>query len=680
MSNNIKKIIHKDNVNKNDNMSREKIMHIYQYVLGTNVGIVRNELYEYLILRVLFDHGVDSELNNEEIKEHIEKDYELKNIPDIHLEPALERLKQKKYLIEDTEYSLSADKRIEIRQHNASFEDYAKNISDDLKQQIETKIPDISETLRESVVKNFYKLLAKTFTTHGKIAAKLIIDKKSMYILKKYKGFKFDYDILVLNDIPKHLRQKIDNLFNEFFVNPTEERSKFFYVMAQSHTLLEILNIDPNLKQLQKNALYETKLFLDTNILISMLFDNKNSSINTILMHAKQLGAKLVINDITEKEFNMWLDHSKKEVSQITNISKELSNALFNKKLNAPLFTAYIESRNEHSRQTIEQFCLQFASLPELLREKYDVLYDKMNMMEVKKNQKFKKLKSRVFGYNNDKAPNVVLHDVSCILKVKEYRKRNHGNTFGPKAWFLTLDNTLSFAEQHTFDKQDIQSSIIPSVFLQTISPLISPDLKTEYTTKSFMKLLGANFGIGSVIKQDDILNITAAFYDLEHVDEEKLGEIIGDEVIRKNLRQVRKAHNMNNAKAEKKWEIKSVNSITDKLAGKHDAEINKYNKTLKNYVEQIDRQKKDLSRETRLRQKKETEISELHMKHEKDANTHCEKIWKIKFFVLLVIGILITIATTWFTQKIIDSTWVAGCGIIIGIAVFSTWYSSHHK
>src|SRR3989344_5797859 len=330
-----------------DELTKQKFLHVYQYVLGNNVGIIRSELYEYFILRALFDHAQNISLTKKEIKEHIEDDYNLISIPDIHLESAYVNLQTKKLIIGTEKLSLSSDKNIEIKQNNDEFIDYMKKILDELDLQIKQTIPDIGDSLRQLTVKNFYQLLGKTFTIHGKVAAKIVIDNNGSFEeLKSYLGFKSDYEELVLKNIPQHLRTKVDNLFNEFLFEPTVERSRFFYAMAQSHTLLEILNVDPDLKQIQLNALKQTKIFLDTNVIIYLLFTDSRqcSAIRTVIEHAQQLGASLYINKITKKEFENWLDAKKREIPKIRSLPEKLCEVLFSQKIDAPLFMAYMNS------------------------------------------------------------------------------------------------------------------------------------------------------------------------------------------------------------------------------------------------------------------------------------------------------------------------------------------------
>ena len=46
--------------------------------------------------------------------------------------------------------------------------------------------------------------------------------------------------------------------------------------MAQGHTLYEILNVDPDLNKIQQNVFNETKIYLDTNVVIDLLFVDSN--------------------------------------------------------------------------------------------------------------------------------------------------------------------------------------------------------------------------------------------------------------------------------------------------------------------------------------------------------------------------------------------------------------------
>ena len=80
---------------ENDMNNRDEIIFLYQYVLDSKTGIIRNELYEYLIMRTIYDHAKENSLTKEDLIKNIENDYNLTNVPDVHITSALERLQTK---------------------------------------------------------------------------------------------------------------------------------------------------------------------------------------------------------------------------------------------------------------------------------------------------------------------------------------------------------------------------------------------------------------------------------------------------------------------------------------------------------------------------------------------------------------------------------------------------------
>ena len=668
-------------ISSDNNVTRKNnIIHLYQYVLDSKTVVVRGELYEHLILKTLYDHAKKSSLSTTKIVDHIETDYNLTNLPFIHIEPAISRLKSKKWVVGKECLALTSDKTIEIKQHNQIFIEDMKIVLEDLEEKIKKRIPDLSIPLVKDTVKNFYKLLGKTFTTYGKVAAKLIIDQQgTINSLKNYKGFREDYNELVLNLIPEHLQDSIDEIFNEFFFDPTEKQSKFFYNLAQSHTLLEILNVDPTLQKIQKNALNKTKMFLDTNVIIYLLFEKSRQydSIYAVIERSKQLGATFYINTITKKEFERWLENNKCGAETIRKIPQKLTDALSNKKIDAPLLTAYADSLKQNPRQSIDQFCLQFEDVSKVLKNKFGVELDEEDIDVYQSSKSYVKLESSIQNITRFKGPNVVKHDALCILKIKEYRKDNLSNEFGPKAWFLTTDSSLWRAERNAFPSNEIRASITSAAWLPIISPLISPELKTSNTIVGFSKLLSMNFGTGSIISQEDILNITSAFIDDKYLTVEDLSELIGDKRVRDSLRNLHNAHDKNDRIEEERWTKIGLEAVTKRLKGKHERETDGYKKSIKQFTKRLDSQDGKLQQQSDQIQSQSKEIRALNKeKHEKK--------WQQQFLIGLCIAIAVVVAipVVLFYTNIVTITGdvLAVVGIeICGLSgIFLGWLSYH--
>ncbi len=611
-------------------------VYLFQYILDEKAGIVKDELYDYFIIRTLYEHAKESSISKSEIKEKIEQDYRLDNLPSIHYESALQRVIKKKKIIGTEKFTLSSDTRTEINQNIQNYIDLMTSVQNELKEQILQKIPSLSLDDADKLSQNFFKLLGKTFSIHGKEIARTIINQKSsLKNLEFHTGFKDDYKELILKILPSKNHAQIDDIFNDFLFNSSENQSKFIFIMVQGHTLLEILNVDPELKYIQEEALKKTKIYLDTNVIINLLFKKSRQakSLQNIIEISQQLGVTFAINEITKTEFDYWLETHKNQVEQIRKSPQEYIDVLFNKKIDAPLLMGYLDSLRQNPRQTIDQFCIGYEDIPKNLQKDYGIEYDDIDIKQYRKNKKFEKLYRSVHRQNETKPPLTIKHDVFCILKTKALRKTIPSGPLGPKIWFLTRDSTLWRAEKKIYPAKDLRASITASVWMQIISPLISPKLKSTNIAKAFSRLLSTNFGMDSIIRQEDVLNISAAFIDDKGLSSEEFDGLLGDKHVRNTLKKLNEAQVNNDKTEEEKWTRESLSVISKRLENKQEKDIEKALRGLNQKLHQQDK----------VLQKQSNKISEQDDKII-DLERNLEKKWKRNYLILLFVAIGIAI------------------------------------
>lgn len=652
-----------------EHMSENKeTMYLFQYVLDNQVGIVRDELYEYLILRTLYDCK-DESFSKNSIINAIKSNYHFDEFPEIHFKVAFSRLKKKKMLI-GTEYLTLAENIIqEIRVNIQKYIKFMEKIHVDLKTAISKVLPDSSTTLIDLLVDNFFKLLGRTFTIHGKVLSRMIVEQNStLEDLKTYTGFSEDYKKLISTNVDPSKYESLELVFNKFLFYSSEDQSKFIFTMAQGHTLYEILNVDPDLDKIKSDVFSETRIYLDTNIIIALLLKNdaKSDALQDTIKKSQELGAVIYFNNITKNEFDNWLINNKKEVQKIKSIPKEMVKALFDKDVDAPLLISFLNSLRTHPRQTVEQFCLGFTNITMNLKQNYNIQYEEEDFSLYKKHMDYLKLAEAVYGRNSKKWPSTVKHDVLNILKIREYRENNPSGILGPKAWFLTTDSTLWKAEQDVFLSDDIRCSITALSWLQIILPLISPKLKTNNTMKSFTKLLSTQFGIDSSIKQDDILNIAAAFPENQGLKQDNFESLLGNKHVKDSLRKYHNANIKNDVNEKKRWRSESMKALSYALRGKQDNEIEQAVAGLKVRVDEhegtIDKQK--------------GEISELKKNQEKSWQKN------FKIFLLVAIGMAVIIPIVLSVLNIALTIEhiliISGIEIASIIGIFVPWKLQH--
>ena len=126
-------------------------------------------------------------------------------------------------------------------------------LKETISKSLKEKIPGITNQQIDLIINNLAIVLGTTFANYGSVAAKIIGEGlEGMTELKKSTAFQEIYKQKILKIIPVIYHKDLDKLFNDLFSNPSEEFSEYLFSMAQSYVILEILNIDPELKNMQK--------------------------------------------------------------------------------------------------------------------------------------------------------------------------------------------------------------------------------------------------------------------------------------------------------------------------------------------------------------------------------------------------------------------------------------------
>ena len=105
--------------------------YLFQYVLDDKVGIVRDELYEYFIIKTLYENAKETSLSKNEISDIIKKDYHFETFPQIHYDSAFQRVIRKKKIIGKDNFTLSSDTKTETNQSNLDYINLVTSVQND---------------------------------------------------------------------------------------------------------------------------------------------------------------------------------------------------------------------------------------------------------------------------------------------------------------------------------------------------------------------------------------------------------------------------------------------------------------------------------------------------------------------------------------------------------------------
>ena len=519
--------------------TRRKLREYQQFVLHRKSTDIRNELYEYIVMHVLYDHGKDCKLAYDAIDYHIKSDHDL-SIPKIHLDCAIERLIENKSISKNEQFlTLEKSKIKEIEENDSEVETIRNNVFNELRKTISEKISNIPKTQVDLIIANFEELLKDTFNRYGIQAARIFTNStEKIKELKGYSGFKEGYQKSIVQIVVEENREKLDKVLNGFFFHPSENFSKYCYGLAQNYVLIATLNVDPELTKLQKTEWGKKKIFLDTNVIIPLLFDGDelHQSTKTIIEQTRDLGASILVSTETVEEFLQWLEDNKRLHEKIVP-QRNLTSALTKTEHDDTFLKTYGLEIQRISGQSIDNFCKKYENY-DLLLEKFGIDLEEETISDFVKDKNAEELKERIIEHSHKKEM-VATHDQKMILYTKQLRNEGKSGITGSDVWFLTNDHSLIRAERDVFGEREIPSSIISEIWMQVITPFISPTITIKDSGNTLSKLLSSNF-TSYKINTEDVFNLMNVFMDDMEFTTNQLLKIIGDNFIREQLRDIK--------------------------------------------------------------------------------------------------------------------------------------------
>ena len=522
---------------------RKLLQILQQFVLNRDSEDIREELYEYMIMYVVYANKKDGYLEKEKINSLIESEFHLKDLPKSQIDDALKRLSSINSIHKkDGTISLSRKKIEKFSKTKTEVESLENQLIEELRKSLYNKLK--NESITKEVLDNFIAVFGKIFERFGISAAQIFVEGSGdIAKLEKFEGFSTLFRKMILKKIDKPHHSQIEEFFHGYFSNPSEHLSKFLYSLAQSYVLSQILNVDPKLKKFQEISWSQKRVYLDTNILINLLFGGSSyaESIIGLIENTAGLKAKLFISDKTVNELNSWLENRKNRYKNFRLPSTKLSLALGEMKNDDPFLTVYSNALSKDSKLKIESFCKKYENFETLLENKYSVKIEP-TVEALEKTNQIEGLQNKILeNASHGKSPGVAFHDAYSILRIRQLRTTKLSDEIGPSTWFLTTDSTLSPAELEFFkEKKEIPSSVTVVTWFQIISNFLSPSSSSEKTSIAFVKLFSSHFDTENV-NAEDYVNLANALADDSDFTLEQLKKIIGNDYIKEKLRKLSK-------------------------------------------------------------------------------------------------------------------------------------------
>jgi hypothetical protein len=553
---------------------RKALIRISQFVLRDDIQKVRDDIQDNIVEIALYWSPSEQEVSITEIKERLTKELDL-TLTNSILTNITERLVKKSSLefhSETGKYFLREDRRSQISRVVREKEQMLDEIEDLLRTKTEEKYLDrLSPEQKKEIIENFYSYLASLFVERSEAIAKILTgmipDLKSALPRQIFES--------TIRRIPNEkIREAYHKAFLEVIDNPTESFLKFLFSVSQNLICIQVLNLDPTCQKLQKNALSEKVLFLDTNVIISLVCerDPYHQITKDLIDLTLSLGTKFVVTEKTIEEYSKVLEDANKS-PKILKSKENRSTRL----LKDPFILSFISEKDSLPSQTWEGYYLRMKQIGSVLQNKFRIETYKEEHDDIKEKPSFSEIADQVTRCyqafrHRPKTIDVAEHDAFHLLLVRELRKNEPAGVLGPKYWFITTDTTLLCVDRAINRKLDYSdktpSSMLSEIWLEMISPFLSSTGK-EKSLDLFGMLLKKEFAtIPFKITSEDLAYIQGDWMQYDWLEDQDIERIIGEKWLKQYLEKVKNA--------EYEGDKKEVESLASLFARKMSQELEK--------------------------------------------------------------------------------------------------------
>lgn len=537
----------KDKLHDDSTSQREALIRVSQYVFRRESRAIGEDCRDNIVEMILY-LSENKGLKDIEIKERIEKEFNFQDFPIFLVLDSLNRLTnvKKSCKITDGKYFLQKDRY----SHIGAIVKERRRILDSMLQKLvdETRkhYPEpLSYELEEEIKRYFLEFLASWFILNSKFVASLMLNRKVMLIPKPPPA--------ILENILKpikngSLRIALRKSIVEMSRKLEKEFSEFLFEMARNFLHIELLNLDPECRLLEKEAFSRKLIILDTNVIMSLFLPSRptHETIRQVLTLSKSFGVKFAITKRTKKEWLNVLEKANERYKILKGVKPEIL-----KVVNDDFIQSYFIETSKLSSLTWDGYYLQMKRL-EIKLKNYEIefLYKKKYEMEdLTGTEIFNKIDERTRYcaslVGNTKNKEVSEHDTLHLLLIRKLREEKPSDMLGPQYWFLTLDTSLPCVDQAINEEMlchgDPPSSLLLENWLELITPFLGPEITATELPEIFATLMKTHFAaLPTTINPNDLIEILGPWLNYESLTSEDIQSILGDYLVQECISKLR--------------------------------------------------------------------------------------------------------------------------------------------
>ena len=238
----------------------------------------------------------------------------------------------------------------------------------------------------------------------------------------------------------------------KFFTDLSDDH--ILYLISLHHRIfyLQILNIDPRLIELQKRCFANIRLYLDTNVVIALLFDShpEHKAVKDLLDACQTLNISLFVSPVTYNELSDKIEQSKKLIT-ITGEGKASTLIADTKegRGSEPIIASFIRRKRLNDKLSWGGFIAPFEDTEVYLMH-LNILKEKEGYDGVTSHEHYHRVRQVIKSVRSPSVnDNVIDHDAENFILIHLLRSKYPDNpVFGPSVWLLTKDHSLKRDEE----------------------------------------------------------------------------------------------------------------------------------------------------------------------------------------------------------------------------------------
>lgn len=391
-----------------------------------------------------------------------------------------------------------------IKQRDGCIED-EKNFDDGLVQSVEYELgaalDDIAKTLLCSSVKT---VIQRIFHEKSVELKRLISEGKCDYksILKA--GSKYDPQDALKNELRPMIslyalnkQAEVIGGVKSFLASMNEAATRYLINLHHRVFYFQLLNIDPGLIELQKKCFENTRLYLDTNVVIALLFEAYPlyAVVRDVLNACKVLSINLLVSPSTFGELIRIVSQSN-SMNTITGEPKAARLITTPEGRRAePIVATFLMKKQQEPNINWGGFIGPYEDMETYLLNSGIVLENE-GYSDLKKHEYYNRVWQTIRSVRNPLVSDFVVdHDADNFILIHSLRQKYTDNpVLGPSVWLLTLDHSLKTDEDRLSSVFNVEHSKLIDEWGEILLPFqnIRQFVFSNYITYLVASSLGA--------------------------------------------------------------------------------------------------------------------------------------------------------------------------------------------